>query len=327
MSDLPSRITITEEGPREGFQIESGAISTSRKVELINALSHTGLSAIQVCSFVNPKLVPGWADAAEVVNAMQVVDGVTYTALWFNQKGIERALQHTDKLTLAGCIHLCASEAFGISNLHRDRETNLQAMRQQTISHQSAGIAVTKISVMAAFGCNFSADVPTENVLQAVDDGFTIASEHGASINEVALADTMGWATPSRIVAVTGAVRERWPDVPIRLHLHDTRGIGISNAWAAMQLGVDRFDTTVGGLGGCPFARQPGASGNIATEELILLAHEEGIETGVDINSLLECVALAEDIVGRQLPGALLRGGSLERYRQAARSTNVAANP
>ncbi len=325
MSDLPSRITITEEGPREGFQIESGAISTNRKVELINALSHTGLSAIQVCSFVNPKLVPGWADAGEVVNAIQVVDGVTYTALWFNQKGIERALQHTDKLTLAGCIHLCASEAFGISNLHRDRETNLQAMRQQTINHQSGGIAVTKISVMAAFGCNFSADVPTANVLQAVDDGFNIASEHGASINEVALADTMGWATPSRIVAVTGAVRERWPDVPIRLHLHDTRGIGISNAWAAMQLGVDRFDTTVGGLGGCPFARQPGASGNIATEELLLLAHEEGIDTGVDINALLECVALAEDIVGRQLPGALLRGGNLERYRQAARSGHGAA--
>ena len=130
----------------------------------------------------------------------------------------------------------------------------------------------------------------------------------------------MGWASPRRIQAVIGAVRERWPELALRLHLHDTRGLGISNAWAAMQLGVSCFDTTVGGLGGCPFARQPGASGNIATEELVLLAHEEGITTGIDLDALLECAALAESIVGHPLPGALLRGGSLNSYRQKALS-------
>ena len=325
MNDIPSRIFITEEGPREGFQIEPGSIATRQKVALIDALSHTGLSAMQVCSFVNPKLVPGWGDASEVVNAMQKVDGVSYTALWFNDKGIQRALQHSDKLTLTGCIHLCASEAFSLNNLHRNREANLHAMREQTANHQRSGIAVTKISVMAAYGCNFSADVSTADVLQAVEDGLSIANEYDASISEIALADTMGWATPGRIRAVTGAVCERWPDIPIRLHLHDTRGIGIANAWSAMQLGVDRFDTTVGGLGGCPFARQPGASGNIATEELLLLAHEEGIETGIDLDAMLDCALLAEEVVGHPLPSAVIRGGSLDRYRRAARSGNGGA--
>ncbi|MEM7258410.1 MAG: hydroxymethylglutaryl-CoA lyase, partial [Pseudomonadota bacterium] len=176
----------------------------------------------------------------------------------------------------------------------------------------------SKISIMAAFGCNFSADVALADVLQAVDDGLAIAAEHGACINEIALADTMGWATPRLIKKVTGAVRERWPDIALRLHLHDTRGMGISNAWAAMELGIDRFDTTVGGLGGCPFAKQPGASGNIATEELLMLAQEEGIETGVDLDAVLDCASLAESIVGHSLPGTLLRGGSLNRYRQDA---------
>jgi hydroxymethylglutaryl-CoA lyase len=320
MGDLPSRIAVNEEGPREGFQIETAAISTNRKVELIEALSATGVPSIQVCSFVNPKLVPGWADADDVVAQMRTEPGVAYTALWFNNRGIQRALAHKDKLTLSGCIHLCASEAFSIQNLHRDRDANIRAMHAQTADHQHAGIAVTKISVMAAFGCNFQADVPVADVLQSVEDGLSIAAAHNATITEVALADTMGWASPRRIQAVIGAVRERWPELPIRLHLHDTRGLGISNAWAAMQLGVSRFDTTVGGLGGCPFARQPGASGNIATEELVLLAHEEGITTGIDLDALLECAALAESIVGHPLPGALLRGGSLNSYRQKAQS-------
>ncbi len=325
MTDLPSRIAITEEGPREGFQIEPGPIPTQRKVELINALSHTGVSSIQVCSFVNPKLVPGWADASDVLNLIDTVDGVKYTALWFNNKGIQRALEYAGKLHLTGCIHLCASEAFSLNNLNRDRETNIRAMHTQTADHQQAGIAVIKISVMAAFGCNYSADVPVADVLRAVEDGFEIASAHDAVITEIALADTMGWATPTRIQSVTGAVRERWPDIPLRLHLHDTRGLGISNAWSAMQLGVDRFDTTVGGLGGCPFARQPGASGNIATEELVLLAHEEGMDTGIDLDAMLDCAELAESIVGHPLPGALLRGGSLNRYRQKAKNTRGVA--
>lgn len=335
MSDLPARISITEEGPREGFQIEPGPITTAGKLELINALSNTGLSHIQVCSFVSPRLVPGWADADEVVAQLAPSAELRYSALWFNARGLERALRHADTLHLTGTIHTVASEAFSLSNLNRTREQNLVAMREQTLAHGKAKVPVNKISVMAAFGCNFQGDVAVAEAVQAVRDGFNIAAECDASIEEIALADTMGWANPLQIYTVVNHVRELWPDIPLRLHLHDTRGLGIANAFAALQCGVDRFDTTVGGLGGCPFAARqtatpssekqsdalPGsrcaqlAPGNIATEELVLLAMEMGIETGIDLDALIDVGRRAERIVGHPLPSAALRGGSLSGYR------------
>jgi hydroxymethylglutaryl-CoA lyase len=145
-----------------------------------------------------------------------------------------------------------------------------------------------------------------------------IAAEAGARITEITLADTMGWGTPTRIERGVGAVRERWPDAPIALHLHDTRGLGIANAAAGLRLGVTRYDTTVGGLGGCPFAGQSGAPGNICTEELVLLCEEMGIATGVDLDALIAAGHLAEEIVGHRLPSALLRSGTLAAFRRRA---------
>lgn len=325
-SNIPSYLHITEEGPREGFQIEPGPIATADKVRLINALSETGLSTIQVCSFVSERLVPGWADADEVVGALVKQDKIDYVALWFNARGLARAMSHADTLTLSGTIHTVASEAFCVSNLNRTLVENNTAMRLQTKAHQDNNLDIKKISVMAAFGCNFSGDVAVADVLSAVSDGMDIASEATESIGEIALADTMGWANPKLIQQIVGAVKDTWPDIPVRLHLHDTRGLGIANAYAGMCMGVDRFDTTVGGLGGCPFAakRSNGNStqhilppGNIATEELVLLATEMGIETGVEIDALIEVGRLAESIVGHRLPSAALRGGSLSSYRRA----------
>jgi len=318
MSDLPSRIHISEEGPREGFQIEAGPIATSDKIEFINTLSDTGLQDIQVCSFVSARLVPGWADADEVVAGFLPRDGVRYRALWFNEKGINRALQFRDRLTLDGTIHLAASEAFTRSNLHRDREVNLERMRQQSRAHIAAGIPVTHLSVMAAFGCNFAGDISTKQVISTVQDGLDIAADVQASIHEVSLCDTMGWANPLQIERVLGGVREQWPNLEIGLHLHDTRGLGIANAYTGMRQGVTRFDTTVGGLGGCPFAKHKGAPGNIATEELALMAEELGVATGVDIDALIEAGQMAERIVGHPLPSAVLRGGSLASFRASA---------
>jgi len=331
MSNLPSHIQITEEGPREGFQIEPGPILSADKVRLIDALSNTGLSAIQVCSFVSPRLVPGWADADDVVAALGPRDDVRYTALWFNEKGLQRALAHQSVLTLGGTIHTVASEAFCKSNLNRTLNENRIAMLAQTKAHQAHDVEVNKISVMAAFGCNFAGDVPVSAALDAVRQGMSIAQACSATISEIALADTMGWANPASIERVVSEVRNQWPDIPIRLHLHDTRGLGIANAYAALCCGVARFDTTVGGLGGCPFAasRSTGdaaggdtsrdkrlAPGNIATEELVLLASELGIHTGVDLEALIECGKLAESIVGHSLPSAVLLGGSLTGYRR-----------
>ena len=317
MSDLPARIQIHEEGPREGFQISKTPVPTADKVALIDALARTGLGHIQVCSFVSPRLVPGWADAEQVMAAIRPPAGVEYTALWFNEAGLRRALAFADRLTLRGSISVSASEAFSRRNLNRDREGNLDAMRRLTVAHQTEGIRVSRISVMAAFGCNFAGDITPEQVVQGVADAQAIAAEAGEFITDIGLADTMGWATPKRIAAAIGAVRDRWPDARLTLHLHDTRGLGIANALTGMRLGVTDYDATVGGLGGCPFAAQPGAPGNIASEELALLAEEMGIETGIDIDALIEAGHFAERIVGDRLPSAALRGGSLKAFRAA----------
>jgi len=315
MSDLPNRIDIYEEGPREGFQIEPGPIATADKIALIDALSGTGIRHIQICSFVSPKLVPGWADAEDVAAGFTPQAGVSYNALWFNEKGMNRALAFRDRLSITGSISLAASEAFSQRNLNRDRLGNIEAMRRQTAAHLAAGVKVERIGVMAAFGCNFAGDITPAQVIQTVEDGLGIAAEADQTISDLSLADTMGWATPARIERVVGEVRARWPDLTLRLHLHDTRGLGIANAHAGLRLGVARYDSTVGGLGGCPFAAHKGAPGNIATEELVLLCEEMGIATGIDLDALIAAGHLAERIVGHTLPSATLRGGSLGGFR------------
>jgi isopropylmalate/homocitrate/citramalate synthase len=318
MADLPDRVDIFEEGPREGFQIEQGPIASADKIALIDALSATGLGHIQICSFVNPRLVPGWADAEKVAAGFAPHPGVHYAALWFNEAGLHRALAFADRLTLVGSISLAASDAFTRKNLNRDHAANLAAMRKQTAAHQAAGVKVTRIGVMAAFGCNFQGDISPGQVVDTVADGMALAAEADAAITDVTLADTMGWATPIRIERGVAAVRERWPEVRIGLHLHDTRGLAVANAHAGLRLGVRRFDATVGGLGGCPFAAQPGAAGNIATEELVLLCEEMGVATGIDLDALIEVGRLAERIVGHTLPSELLRAGSLGAFRRQA---------
>lgn len=318
MADLPTAVTIQEEGPREGFQIEPGPIPTADKIALIEALAETGLKTIQVASFVNTRLVPGWADAEAVVGGFRPKPGVTYTALWFNENGLNRALAFADRLHMYGSISLAASNAFSIKNLNRGHAENLDAMRKQTAVHLKAGIPVTRVGVMAAFGCNYQGDITPAQVVQTVADGMAIAAEHGCAITDLMLADTMGWATPIRIERGVAAVRERWPDVRIGLHLHDTRGLAVANAHAGLKLGVNKFDTTVGGLGGCPFAGQKGAAGNICTEELVLLCEEMGIATGVDLDALIEVGRMAEKIVGHVLPSELIHAGSLDAFRRKA---------
>ena len=316
MSDLPSTVEIHEEGPREGFQIEPGPISTMDKVKLIDALSKTGLKHIQACSFVNPRLVPGWADAEKVVESFDAHEDVEYTGLYFNGNGLDRALAFKDKLTISGSISLTASEGFTKKNLNRTHAENMAAMERHVMSHLELGIPVNRIGVMAAFGCNYQGDISPATVIKTLEDGMQIAAKTGAEITLFSLADTMGWAAPHRIERVVGEVRNVWPDMTISLHLHDTRGLAIANAYSALKMGVRQFDSTVGGLGGCPFAGQPKAAGNICTEELVLLCEELGIATGVDLDQLIEVGRLAEDIVGHQLPGELIHAGSLDAFRR-----------
>jgi isopropylmalate/homocitrate/citramalate synthase len=318
MTDMPKHVEIHEEGPREGFQIEPGPISTADKIRLIEALADTGLHHIQACSFVSPRIVPGWADAEAVIAGFKPRPDVHYTALWFNANGLNRALAFRDKLTITGSIALTASEGFTQKNLHRSHAENLEAMRKQTALHLENGVPVTRVGVMAAFGCNYQGDITPAQVVSTLEDGFAIAAEAGAKIEIISLADTMGWATPPRIERVLGEVRARWPDKKLSLHLHDTRGLAVANAHAGLRMGVTRYDSTVGGLGGCPFAGQKGAAGNICTEELVLLCEEMGISTGVDLDKLIEVGRMAEEIVGHVLPSELIHAGSLDAFRRLA---------
>jgi isopropylmalate/homocitrate/citramalate synthase len=318
MTDLPKHVEIHEEGPREGFQIETGPISTADKIRLIDALAETGLDHIQACSFVSPRIVPGWADAEDVVSGFTPKEGVEYTGLWFNANGLNRALIFRNKLTITGAIALTASEAFTQKNLHRSHAENVEAMKKQTELHLANDVPVPRIGVMAAFGCNYQGDIAPSQVIRTLEDGLEIAAEAGAEIKYFSLADTMGWATPMRIERVLGEVRNRWPQTPIALHLHDTRGLAVANAHAGLKMGVTQFDSTVGGLGGCPFAGQKGAAGNICTEELVLLCEEMGIGTGVDLDALIEVGRMAESIVGHVLPSELVHAGSLDAFRRAA---------
>jgi hydroxymethylglutaryl-CoA lyase len=320
MTDLPRAVRITEEGPREGFQIAPAPVPTADKIALVEALAATGVPRLQVASFVSPKRVPGWADAEAVVAGFTPRPGVAYTALWFNAQGLERALAFRDRLALSGSITVAASEAFSLRNLNRDRAGQIAAQREAIAAHRAAGVPVTRVSVQAAFGCNFAGDIPPAQAVAAVAEAMALAAETGCAIERISLADTMGWAHPLLLERVVAEVRARWPDQAISLHLHDTRGLGLANALAGLRLGVAEFDAAVGGAGGCPFAGHPGAPGNIATEELVLLCEEMGIATGVDLEALIAAGHLAERILGRTLPSALLRGGSLAAFRARARA-------
>jgi len=314
MSDLPQSVQINEEGPREGFQFERGPIPTERKVELIDALSETGLNHIQTVSFVNPQRVPGMADAEEVAARFERKPGVAYTGLWLNEKGLERAIA-CGRLDLSGSISLTASEPFLQRNQNRSLADNIAMQHNMIQLYQDHGIAIERGSIMAAFGCNFAGDIAIETVVDMVERIVDIAEEHDIQLQVISLADTMAWATPLSIKQVVGAVRERFPVLDIALHLHDTRGMGIANAYAGLEMGVGIFDSAVAGLGGCPFAAHRGAAGNVCTEDLVFMCEEMGIATGVDLESLIDAARLAEDIVGHPLPGSVKMGGSLSPLR------------
>jgi len=315
MSDLPQRVHITEEGPREGFQIEKGPIATQRKIELIDALSATGLTRIQVVSFVNPKLVPGMADAEQVVAGMRRAPGVAYLGLWLNERGLERAIA-TGRLDVEGRLSFSASEPFLKRNQNRSAATQLADQHTIAETFKRLGVTVETAMITAAFGCNFAGDIAPARVAELVQTALDVAAEHGLALKTVTFADTMAWATPLSIKRVLGAVRERFPALHLALHLHDTRGMGIANACAGLEMGVAEFDSSVAGLGGCPFAGHAGAAGNVCTEDLVFMCQEMGIDTGIDLERLIECARLAETIVGHPLPGSVMKGGSLKRLRE-----------
>jgi hydroxymethylglutaryl-CoA lyase len=309
---FPEAVEIVEVGPREGFQYEGigrpDAIALDAKLRLIDALGRTGVTTMQIVSFVHPKLVPQMADAAEILARLEPAPGVRYTGIALNDVGLRRALA-SGKLTVIPDLVLSASEAFALRNQNRDLAGDAAAARAMAALYRENGLAVTTGNVMAAFGCNDEGAIPLERVLERVAVLAAIAEESGGRLALLNLADTMGWADPGLIRRTVEALRARWPRTRIGLHLHDTRGLGLANVHAALELGVDRFETAIGGLGGCPFAGIAGAAGNVATEEVAFLCARLGIATGLDLAALLDAAQVAESVVGHPLASRLARAG------------------
>jgi hydroxymethylglutaryl-CoA lyase len=300
VSDLPSQISVREVGPRDGLQNED-PVPTQAKVELINTLSGTGVKRIEAVSFVRPEAIPQMADADEVWRAIDHAESVRYSALVPNLRGAARALDSG-----LGEIEavVSASDTHNRKNVNRSTEESLDDIAAVIQLAHDRG-ATCQVIVSTAWGCPYEGDVPAERVVRVA--GRAVAD--GADC--ISFGDTTGMATPGRVRALIGEFRSAHPDVGLNLHFHNTRGTGLANVLTALELGVDDFDASVGGLGGCPYA--PGATGNIATEELIYMVEDMGVATGIDLEAMIEAAAAAERIIGRQLPSQVLRAGPRSR--------------
>ena len=314
---LPKRITIHEVGPREGIQIEKNPIATSEKIRFIDMLSQCHFPEIETVSFVSPKWVPSMADADQVVAGITRAPGTRYTSIYLNAQGMNRAVA-TKKLDVEGSLSVTASETFSKKNTNRTLEETFAETQKRVDAFREAGVPASEVSVMAAFGCNYEGEIAPAKVMGLIERLMGIAKDNDLDIRLIQLADTMGWANPLAIRRMVGMVQDRWPDKRINLHLHDTRGMGLANAFVAMEMGVDDFDSAVAGLGGCPYAGFKDAPGNITTEDLVHMCHEVGVETGIDLARLLDVAREAENIFGHPLPGKVMRGGHLASYRERA---------
>ncbi len=259
MSDLPKRVTIDEEGPREGFQSEKKTIPVADKVRLIEALADTGLKRIACVSYVNPKRVPTMADAEEVASMIDRKPGIQYSALWLNQQGLERALR--GPLHVDGGVRVTASDTFSRKNIGKSVADAMIEQRMSLKTFKDRGMPVEWGVILGAFGCNDEGELSTDLILQRVQLALDEAERAGFKLKGVKLTDAMGWATPAAVERLIGAVRSRWPDLEIALHLHDTRGTGAAAAYAGLRLGVTKFDASVAGRGGCPRGAGPARRG------------------------------------------------------------------
>lgn len=294
---LPKKVLVGEVGPRDGLQIEQDFIPTATKVELINGLIDAGVKEIEYSSFVSPRAVPQLADATEVLAALDRSTDVHLVALVPNAKGAERAVEAgVDELR----VFVSASESHNQKNVNRSVEDSLRGFEDVLRIATAAGRPVSG-AIATSFGCPFEGDVPVEQVGKIAKRFFELG------MVGVGLGDTTGMATPPLVVERCRHLRAEVPNLPITLHFHNTRGIGLANVMAGLDEGIDRYESSFAGLGGCPFA--PGATGNICTEDLVFLLHEMGIETGIDLEKLCHVARRVEQVVGRSLPGQVMKAG------------------
>jgi hydroxymethylglutaryl-CoA lyase len=302
MSDLPACVRIREVGPRDGFQNEPEVIPTAEKVRLIELLGAAGLGRIEVTSFVRPDVIPQLADAAEVLSTVQLPPSVAVTVLIPNERGLERALPLRDRFQEINGF-LSASESHNQRNVGRSVAESLAGLGRTFRRALAEGLRCEAV-ISTSFGCPYEGHVPVDRVL----DVACRLAEAGAV--EVGFGDTTGMANPVQVRSFFEAARSRLPGVELTAHFHNTRGQGLANVLAALEVGVESFESSFGELGGCPVPA--GATGNIATEDLVSMLHEMGISTGVELGALLQASRAAQDVLRRPLGSHVLLAGPVE---------------
>src|SRR4051794_34200157 len=299
---MAEHVKVREVGPRDGFQNEPEVIATGDKVRLIDMLARTGLRRLEVTSFVRADVIPQLADATEVLRAIDPPNDVSLSVLIPNERGLENALELRDRFHEVN-LFLSASETHNRKNVNRSVEESLSGLERVIARAREAGLRCEGV-ISVSFGCPYEGHVPPERV-------FAIAERLAvAGCAEVAFGDTTGMANPAQVREFFAAARERLPDAELTAHFHNTRGLGLANVLAALDAGVRSFESSFGELGGCPVPK--GATGNIATEDLVSMLHEMGYATGVDLDALIEAGREAQRVLGRPLGSHVLRAGPVD---------------
>jgi hydroxymethylglutaryl-CoA lyase len=295
---MTERVQIVEVGPRDGLQNESAILSTDQKVDMISRLADCGLTRIETVSFAHPDKVPQMADAEAVMAALPSRDDVSYIGLILNWRGWQRAADTpVDEINM----NVSASNTFNLKNQGAETGDTINVLAQVVNDASTAGIPVTA-TIATSWGCPFEGEIPLDRLL------FVAESVNAAGVSEIALADTIGVADPWTVTERIKAVQEVVNDIPLRAHFHNTRNTGIANAYAAIQSGITTIDSSVGGLGGCPFA--PKATGNIPTDDLVYMLNRAGVTTGVDLDSVIAISSSMEEIIGKPLEAMLPKAGN-----------------
>lgn len=293
------KVHIMEVGPRDGFQSEKQFIPTQKKIEIINALSHTGVPEIQITSFVHPKAIPQFVDAEDVVAGIDIVPGVSYRVMTPNTRGLQRALPFRDRIDTVSFM-LSVTESHNRANGNRSIDETFEEIERMTAIAHEAGFRISG-SMICSLGCPFEGQVSTDKLERVADRYLALG------ITNMSLADTIGVANPKIVFDIASHMLAKYPQVTWNLHLHNTRDMALANTLAAMEAGMSRFDGGVAGLGGCPYA--PGATGNIATEDMVNMLHGMGVETGIDLDALIAVAKMHKEFIPHPLDSSILRAG------------------
>jgi hydroxymethylglutaryl-CoA lyase len=305
---LPDRVTLYEVGPRDGLQNESRPVPTADKISMVNALARTGLPHIEITSFVNPKWIPQLADASDVARGIERRDGVSYSCLVPNRRGFDSALAAGMRVV---AVFLSASETHNKKNVNKSIAETLLAFEEVMGPAREAGVRV-RAYVSTVYGCPYEGPVDPERVIELC------GSLHKLGVYQISLGDTIGVATPLQVEYVLSRLLKLYPQEQLALHFHDTRGTALANILIGVGLGVTTVDSALGGLGGCPYA--PGASGNVATEDVVYMLHGMGVQTGVNLDALVDCSQKVAAWVGHELPSKFLKARLGERLRAPSRT-------